>query len=222
MKWVQYVKCLAQCPAQSEHSANVRCYCCCHHYHHCCYWEKVKMRKENGEMEDKERLYTQSLTLQYGCQTYQGVFLGSTKHPDWKTAMGHPWRWSSQDSIRWKLWFPSRTVLATIQLRGKETRSMVGSGRSSHGSTTHAPQKPVSSVGTASRVPAMDTPVTRVTPFREDQGTLSPSVIYSLLTVLLIQIQFTNRGCFYHWQHDLVTCWHILSFSVSRETKLGC
>lgn len=77
------------------------------------------------------------------------------------------------------------------------------------------------SVGTASRVPAMDMPVMRVTPFREDQGTVSWSVIYSSLIVLPAQTQLTNWESFYHRQHDLVTCWHILSLSVSRETGLG-
>ena len=56
------------------------------------------------------------------------------------------------------------------------------------------------SIDTASRVLAMDTPlVTRVTLFREDQGTLSPPVIYSSLIVFPIQIQFTSweSSCFF-------------------------
>ena len=53
------------------------------------------------------------------------------------------------------------------------------------------------SIGTASRVLAVDTPVTRVTPFRDDQGTLSPPVIYSSLIVFPIQIQFTGQEWFF-------------------------
>lgn len=76
---------------------------------------------------------------------------------------------------------------------------MVGS-RRQHVSTTRLTRASISysnSIGTASRVLAVDTPVTRVTPFRDDQGTLSPPVIYSSLIVFPIQIQFTSRECFF-------------------------
>ena len=134
--------------AQDEHLANVSCYYyCCYHYY-CCYWEKLKVRKEHGEREDKDESMYTGFGFAYEYHTYQGVFLDSTEHSDSKTAMGHLWCCSTQDNIRWELWFPCSTVLAAGQLRCKETRSVVGSCRSSHGSTTHASHEPVSLIAT--------------------------------------------------------------------------
>lgn len=107
-----------------------------------------KWERSMGKGKTKMSLCTQDSALQYEYHTYQGVFLDSTEHSDSKTAMGHLWCCSTQDNIRWELWFPCSTVLAAGQLRCKETRSVVGSCRSSHGSTTHASHEPVSLIAT--------------------------------------------------------------------------
>lgn len=119
--------------------------------------------------------------LKNGCIPYQGgVFLESLECSELQDCHGPPLTliYSRQQKMGTMACWQGDPC--TVQLRYQEIGPMEGSCRSCHGFKAPCPTGASvscnSSIGIASRVPAIDIPVTRATPLREAQNMVSPSV----------------------------------------------